>query len=126
MALTNLTIKVDSDVVKTEGANRYSRDEDTIASGSGVLQCGAVLGKVTSTGKLKPLAPGASDGTQTAVKVLLESVDATSADVRAVTLARHAEVVLQTLVFAGGVTAPQQAAARAALETQGIIARMGV
>ena len=98
MALTNRTIKVDSDVVKTEGHNRISRDEDVLASGSGVVQCGTVLGQVTASGKFAPLAPAASDGTQNAVKVILETADATSADVRVVTLARHSEVVLQGLL----------------------------
>ena len=126
MPITTLTLKVDSDVVKTEGPNRISRDEGIIASGAGVVTCGTVLGQVTASGKFVPHAPGASDGSQNAARVILETVDATSADVRAVLLARHAEVVLQSLIFAGGINSTQKTAALAALEARGIVARMGV
>jgi len=121
------TLKTETDVVKTEGPNRYSRDEVTIASGSGVVEVGAVLGKVTASGKYRPVAPGASDGSQTAARISLERVDATDADVpRTVVLSRHAEVVAQALVFASGVNSTQRAAALAQLETAGIVARRGV
>lgn len=53
----------------------------TIASGAGVLDVGTVLGKITSGGKYKAYASGNSDGSQTAVGILTERVDATSADV---------------------------------------------
>jgi len=125
--MTPITLKTETDVVKTEGPNRYSRDEIVIASGSGVVQVGAVLGKVTASGKYKPLAPGASDGTQVASRISLEKVDATAADVvRVVVLSRHAEVVQQALVWAGGVNDSQKAAALSQLETAGIVARRGV
>lgn len=125
--MTPITLKTETDVVKTEGPNRYSRDEVVIASGSGVVEVGAVLGKVTASGKYKPLAPGASDGTQVASRISLEKVDATSADaVRVVVLSRHAEVVQQALVWAGGVNDTQKAAALSQLETAGIVARRGV
>lgn len=122
-----INLKTEADVVKTEGPNRYSRDEIIIASGSGVVEVGAVLGKVTASGKYKPLAPGASDGTQVASRISLEKVDATAADVvRVVVLSRHAEVVQQALVWAGGVNDTQKAAALSQLETAGIVARRGV
>ncbi|WP_108459188.1 head decoration protein [Devosia naphthalenivorans] len=118
--------KVDSDVVKDEGKNRFSRDDDTLASGSGVVQCGTVLGMVTASGKFKPLAPAAEDGTQTAAAIILETADATSADQTVVNLKRRAQVVLQALVWPVGINATQKAAALAALETRGIVARTGV
>lgn len=125
--MTPITLKTETDVVKTEGPNRYSRDEVIIASGSGIVEVGAVLGKVTASGKYKPLAPGASDGTQVASRISLEKVDATSADaVRVVVLSRHAEVVQQALVWAGAVNDTQKAAALSQLETAGIVARRGV
>ena len=37
MALTAAVLKTESDVVKTEGPNRYSRDEVTILSGPRVF-----------------------------------------------------------------------------------------
>lgn len=125
--MTPINLKTETDVVKTEGPNRYSRDEIVIASGSGVVEVGAVLGKVTASGKYKPLAPGASDGTQVASRISLERVNATSADgPRSVALSRHAEVVQQALVWAGGVTDGQKATALSQLETVGIVARRGV
>jgi len=126
MAPVTLSWKTDADVVKTEGRNRISRDEGVLATGSGILRPGVVLGRITASSKLVPLAPAASDGSQSAAAVLLENVDATSADQRVVILARHAEVVLQALEWPAGINATQQAAALAALEAKGVVARMGV
>ena len=122
-----IQLKTETDVVKTEGPNRYSRDEVTIASGSGEIEIGEVLGKVTTTGKYKPLAPAATDGTQNAARISLQNADATAADaVRVVVLSRHAEVVRQALVWPAGITDSQKATALAQLETAGIVARRGV
>src|SRR5690606_7977888 len=55
-------------------------DEVVIASGSGVVVRGTVLGIVTATGKYKPVDSSKSDGTENPVAVLAETVDATSAD----------------------------------------------
>ena len=125
--MTPINLKTETDVVKTEGPNRYSRDEVTIASGSGIVEVGAVLGKVTASGEYRPVNPAASDGSQTASRVSLQRVNATSAAVpRTVVLSRHAEVVAQALVFAAGVNATQRATALSQLETAGIVARWGV
>ena len=124
--MDTFSYKIDSDVVKDEGKNRFSRDDDTLASGSGKVICGAVLGRVTATGKFRPLAPAASDGTQTAAAIILQNADATSADVTVVNLKRRAQVVLQSLVWPAGINATQKAAALASLETLGIVARTGV
>jgi len=118
--------KTDSDVVKDEGRNRISRDDDTLAAGSGIVVTGTVLGQVTATGKFKPLAPSATDGTQTAAAIILETANATTADQTVVNLKRHAQVVLQGLIWPVGINATQQTAALAALENRGIVARMGV
>lgn len=108
----------------SEAANIYrSREQIVIASGSGVLKPGAVLGKVTATGKFKPLAPGASDGTQTAAAILWEGCDATAADVRRTANVRDCEVHADVLVFAPGVNDTQKTAALAALAAAGIIGR---
>lgn len=125
--MTPINLKTETDVVKTEGPNRYSRDEVTIASGSGIVEVGAVLGKVTASGEYRPVNPAASDGSQTASRVSLQRVNATAAAVpRTVVLSRHAEVVAQALVFAAGVNATQRATALSQLETAGIVARRGV
>ncbi|MFK0207992.1 head decoration protein [Agrobacterium sp. NPDC090283] len=124
--MEHYSIKTDSDVVKDEGKNRFSRDTDTLASGSGKVIPGAVLGQVTASGKFKPLAPGASDGTQTAAAVILQYADATTADQTVVNLKRRAQVVLQALVWPAGVTDTQKSTAIAQLKALGIVPRMGV
>lgn len=121
-----LSFKTDSDVVKDEGKNRYSRDTDTLASGSGIVIAGTVLGKVTASGKFKPLAPAANDGTQNAAAVILQYSDASAADQPVVNLKRRAQVVLQSLVWPAGITDAQKSAALAQLSALGIVARMGV
>lgn len=122
--------KVDSDVVKSEGGARISRDDDVLASGSGKVRCGTVLGQITTAGatfgKFKPLNLAANDGTQVAKAIILETADATSADVTVVNLKRHAQVVLQSLIWPAGITETQKAAALASLETTSIVARNGV
>lgn len=119
-------LKVDSDVVKSEGENRFSRDDDVLAAGSGAVICGTVLGRVTASGKFKPLAPAASDGSQTAAAIILQNAKADAADVTVVNLKRHAQVVLQALIWPAGITATQRNAAIASLEALGIVARNGV
>ncbi len=93
------------DIVKYEAPRNYSRKIVTIPSGKGVLKAGTVL-EVTSSG-YQPLSytaavtegsvKPASAGTPAAI--LLEDVDATSAEVNAVALARHSMVVKQKLLF---------------------------
>jgi hypothetical protein len=80
----------------------------------------------TGSGKYAPLNLGANNGSEKPVAILLETVDASAADQRVVLLARHAEVALQALVWPVGITTTQKAAALAALNNQGIVARMGV
>lgn len=119
-------LKTDADIVKDEGKNRFSRDTDTLASGSGIVKIGTVLGEVTASGKFKPLAPAASDGTQIAAAVILQYADATTADVSVVNLKRRAQIVLQELVWPAGITDAQKKGALDQLAALGIIARMGV
>jgi len=57
----------------------------TIAAGAN-LERGAVLGKVTATGKYKLSAAAASDGSQTPVVVLLEDAAAESEDTEALVM----------------------------------------
>jgi hypothetical protein len=65
--------------VVSEGNGRISRETMTVLSGQS-LQAGAVLGKVTASGKYKALNPAASDGSQAAAGVLYDAVDASGAD----------------------------------------------
>ena len=115
-----------SDIVKSEAEDRFSRDTETLAAGAGVVVVGTVLSKATSSGKFGPLTPGASNGTQNAAAVLLETVDTDNGDRLVVTLKRHAQVVLQSLVWPEGITDVQKSSALDALEAKGIVARNGV
>ncbi len=55
-------------------------DSVTIGSGAALTR-GAVLGKVTATGKYILSAAGASDGSETPVAILAEDTDASGSDV---------------------------------------------
>ena len=105
-------------------ANGYrAREQVVIASGSGKLDAGAVLGQVTASKKFKPYTPGATDGSQNASAILFEACDATAADVRRTVTARDAEIHADVLVWAGGVNDSQKTTALAALAALGIAAR---
>ena len=107
----------------SEAQGYRSREQVIIATGSGELKAGAVLGKVTASGKYAPLDPDATDGSEDAAAILYEPCDATGADVRRAVTARDAEVVAELLVFADGTTDPEKTAALASLAALGIIAR---
>ena len=124
--MQTFSYKMESDVVRDEGKNRFSRDTDTLASGSGKVVTGTVLGKLTNGGKFKPLAPDATDGTQIAAAIILQHADATAGDEQVVNLKRRAQVVLQNLVWPAAITAAQKQTALDQLAALGIIARMGV
>lgn len=113
------------DLIRFEEDNRYSREEVTIKAGAN-LGIGAVLGVFTSTGdvgKYKLSAPGASDGTQAPVAVLLTPALAAAADVRAVVLRRHAKINRHALIFDATIDdATKRNTAVAALRAVGIIA----
>lgn len=101
-----------------------SRDKITILSGQGKLDPGAILAKVTASGKYVISAATGSDGSQTAVAVLLYPVDATSADVDVAAITRDAEWNVNTLTY--GATLNDDAkklAARNQLAAVGIITR---
>lgn len=75
------------------------------------------------SGKYKEYNPANTDGSQTALALLLDNVDATNADAEAVVVARQAEVNAAELIWFSGADANQKAAALAQLKTQDIIAR---
>jgi len=101
-----MTIKTESthagEFLLSEGNGNISREEVTIKSGE-VLAVGAVVGKITSTGKYVAYNDGASTGEQVAAGVLYDAVDATGADAKGVIIARLAEVDASLIV--GGDTA---------------------
>lgn len=80
-------------VIKNEYDIHFCRDEVIILSGSGVLKPNTLLGKITASGKYKPITPGASDGSQNAAGILVSYVDATAADAKAIALVRGPAMV---------------------------------
>jgi len=113
-----------SDVLKYEAPNLFSREEMILASGQN-LKIGAVVSRVTATGKLVELAPGASDGSEVALGVLTRDTDATAADTKTVIITRHAILSDKGVVWPSGITGPQQSTATAQLEARGILIRKG-
>lgn len=106
-----------SDWLKAESHNSgYSREEVIILSGAGKLVSGTVLGKITASGKYKPVTVAANDGSQNAAAILLDPVDATSSDKPAVVIAREAIVVHQGLRYGADIdTSGERAAVHAQL-----------
>lgn len=75
------------------------------------------------SGKYKEYNPANTDGSQTAVALLLDAVDATGADKPGVIIARQAEVNAAELVWFSGATDNQKAAGAGQLRLQSIVAR---
>ena len=113
------------DLLKYEAPQFYSRDLLTVANGQN-LALGAVVGLKTSDGKARVLVPAANDGTEIAAGVLLQPVNATSADTKGVMVARHALVADTALVWPAGITTNQKATAIAQFKGLGILIRQGV
>ena len=84
-----------SDWLKREADSLFSREEAVIASGAGVVVSGTVVGKITASGKYKPVTVAAVDGSEDAAGIVMWDVDATSTDAPAVIIARDAIVVHQ-------------------------------
>ena len=113
------------DLLKYEAPNLYSRDQDTVSAAQN-LSLGTVVGRETATAKLKALDPSASDGTEAAVGVLGNDVDATLIDREdAILIARHAIVARGALIWPTGITPTQKAAAEAHLTFLGVLVREG-
>ena len=107
--------------IVAEHSGYYGRDEGVLAAGT--LKAGAVLGRVTATGKYVAFNPGAADGSEEAAAVLYDGADASGGEVDIVVTARATEVRASALAWADGVTDPQKTAAIASLGALGIVAR---
>ena len=111
------------DLLKYEAPNLYSRETDTVSAGQ-KLALGTVLGRDTTSSKLKAFDPDATDGSEIAIGVLAGDVDATLIDRDdALVIARHAIVARGALVWPTGITAAQKAAAIAQLTFLGVLVR---
>ena len=80
------------DLLKDEVNPNYTRETVTLLTGT-AYPVGAVLGKITASGKYKLATSGGSDGAQTAGAVLLYPVDATLADAIGVVIIRGPAIV---------------------------------
>src|SRR4051794_20003985 len=78
--------------IMSELEGHGSRENVTIVSGAGVLAAGTVLGKITSGGKYKTSLLASSDGSEVQRAILINGVDASSADVSAAVIFNDAEV----------------------------------
>lgn len=106
----------------SEAPGGLSRENVTIKSGED-LQAGAVLGKITATGKYVAYDSNAIDGSQTAVAVLGAACDASDADTAAAVIARLAPVMSSALVYKDTSPAVDTAGAVVDLAAVFIIAR---
>ena len=112
------------DVLKYEVNPNYTRETVTLLEGT-AYPVGAVLGRITASGKYKLATSGGSDGAQTASAVLLYAVDATGADAIGVVVARGPAIVSRAaLVFDATVDDGAKIATKhGQLAAQGIIPR---
>jgi hypothetical protein len=107
----------------SESNKTRSREQITVLSGE-VLQAGAVLGKLTASGKYVGLAAaGGTDDSDTVAGILWDNVDATDGDIEATAIVRDAEVNENELVFADELDTGERAAALVGLRALGIIPR---
>lgn len=115
------------DLLKFELNASYCRETVTLKSGSS-YPLGAVLGKITASGKYR-LSPAATvtgdEGAETAVAVLLEAVDATSADQTGLIAVRGPVILSKVaLVFDASVDqAAEKTAKYVQLAAAGLVAR---
>src|SRR5512145_2362546 len=105
------------DLLKFELNANYTRESVTLKSGTDYA-LGAVLGRITASGKYR-LSPGTQvvgdEGAETAVAVLIEPVDATAADAVGLVVARGPAIVSKAaLVFDASVDQAAEIMASAA------------
>ncbi|WP_065095022.1 MULTISPECIES: head decoration protein [unclassified Wolbachia] len=107
------------DLLKYEASSLYSRDQITVAKGQNI-KLGAVVAKKTEDGFIRVLNPAGTDGTQTAMGVIVSDVNAIE-NTRAVIITRVAMLADHAVVWPANITEEQKAAAIKQLEGRGII-----
>lgn len=75
--------------IMSELPQYVSRKSVTLAAGNNLV-VGAVLGKITATGKYAPYTPGASNGLETAAAILIYATNASAGDTTAQVIAMNA------------------------------------
>jgi len=115
------------DVLKYEVNPNYTREVVTLLIGTS-YPSGAVLGRITASGKYTLSAATGADGAQVAVAVLLYPVNATLADAVGIVLVRGPSIVSRAgLAYEGTVNDTAKINAKIVqLAAVGIIARDGV
>ncbi|WP_353272463.1 head decoration protein [Wolbachia endosymbiont (group A) of Urophora cardui] len=114
------------DLLKYEASNLYSRDQITVAKGQN-LKLEAVVSKKTDDGGfIRALNPLGTDGTQTAIGVIINDVNSKDADIKAVIITRVALLADHAIVWPANITEEQETAAIKQLEERGIIVRKGI
>jgi hypothetical protein len=92
------------DGLKAELPMDASRATETIVSGAGVIPIFRVLGRITASGLLTNYTPGAANGSEVAVAVAIEGVDATAAAATINTIDWTATFARQRLSWGAAVT----------------------
>ena len=111
------------DVLKYELNPNFTRETVTLLAGTS-YPVGAVLGRITASGKMKLSTATGTDGAQNAAAVLLYDVDATAADATGIVVLRGPAIVNRhEIVWPEGATEVQITAATTALAALGIILR---
>ncbi|MFT4314086.1 MAG: head decoration protein [Wolbachia pipientis] len=111
------------DLLKYEASSLYSRDQITVAKGQN-LKLGAVVAKKTEDGFIRVLSSTGTDGTQTAIGVIVSDVNAIE-NTKAVIITRVAMLADHAVVWPANITEEQKAEAIKQLEARGIIIRKG-
>lgn len=107
----------------SQASGHRSFDNVTLVSGQD-LAANTVLGKITSGGKYAASAASGSDGSQTAIAVLLYPADISAGDVAAAIISRDAEVNGNCLEYEATVDTDNEKAAKATqLAAVGVIVR---
>jgi len=112
------------DILKYELNPNYTRETVTLLAGT-AYPVGAVLGRITVSGKYKLATSGGTDGAQTAAAMLLYAVDASAGDGTGIALVRGPAIVSKaTLIFDATVDdAAQNVTKHGQLAALGIIPR---
>ncbi len=114
-------------ILKYEADKNYSREVVTIAKGQN-LKMGTVVGEVSASGEYKAVSitEGETDGSDTAVGIVLQDIDATASSKECLIVARDAIVIEDKIVYPTEATANQKKKILSDLEKRGIVLRKGV
>lgn len=127
--MASITIEIPSrplEIIIDEPPGRHGRDNITLATGSGKVEAGTVVGKVTATGRFKPYDNAASDGSETAFGATLYDADATAADATVSAITRESSLDIHQLKWKAGTDDAAKAAAAVDLAARFIVLRSRV